>query len=297
MDIYLGNVDALAQAESRLPVIVIDGRTIISNLAVLSHVIQWQSGAAQLQLIHGNDVPDTDGLYICTDVRGNVRYGQVMATAAGCFRFQEQYANGGYTRWVDYSHMKKDRCQDFRDLSELSNWMLLLPTSSPNTSDPDKFPVYYTPDTSVTPCSIKPSPCDNRTDEQKSLSVTHSKDSEDHREREAKYRFYRWTANLRGRSRYEMTKLLRYFISSRKDLEQYLTDDLSDIPFIVWREFALDIETKRKDSILSRKDISRVDDIFVMARACYFTLLGKKPGSNYYFDSYLEKLDEAETNN
>ena len=292
MNIYLGNVDALAQTETDLSVIVIDGKKLASSLVPISHVIQWQAGVVQLQLINGQDTPNQDGVYLCTDLHGNVRYGLVTATAANCYRFQEHYANGGSTMWFDKASASAGvLSEDELDMNELFNWMLLLPTTSVNRSDATKFPEHYKPVTSATPCSVVPNPCDNRTQEQKNHAETDSEEDREQAEGESHYQKYRWMQNLRGTRKHVFEQSVASFLDVKA--EPYFLDKVSLVDWMRYAKYLHDNNIGPES--ITPGQLHRCRNIFVVARSCYFRLIGSKPASHKYFDRELEKLRNGRT--
>lgn len=290
-NIYFGNVDALKPVVSENEVVVLDGSKLAYPLQAIANVSQWQAGRIQLQLINGQDVPNTDGLYLCTDSCGNVRYGLVTATAANCFRFQEQYANGGHTVWLDKANASRGAVEDGDlDMSELCNWLLLLPTVSANLSDASKFPEHYKPDTSATPCSIVSNPCDNRTEAQKYMAETYT-DEEVPAEREdmAKYTMFRWSRNLRG------TALPMFIAALSNFLDRTVTKyTIADVRLEEWRKLALHLsENDIGPKLLNAQDIKNCQNIFILARSCYFRIVGKLPTRNEYYDHHMAILTNA----
>lgn len=293
---YLGHVDAINEQTDSLPVIVIDGRKKISRSVHLGNVIEWLEGTVSLQLVYGYDVPNRDGIYICTDPEGNVRYGQVIATAANCFRFQEQYANGGVTTWYDKASAAPNTVSEKQlDMSQLSNWMLLLPTVSMNTSDHSQYSEDYMPNTAPTPCAIKSCPLDNRTQDQKNRAETDSLVDHERDAGNAQYKFYRWSANLRGDKLIDFTIGVSDFVETRKDLPQKV-ENIDHIPLKAWQAYAKYlIKENPEKAWLSIADIDRAKNIFFVARSCYFLQFGTKPNANAYYDTLAEKLLNGET--
>jgi len=292
MNIYLGNVDARAQLANALPIVLIDGKKLSSSLVPISHVMQWQAGTIQLQLINGQDAPNRNGIYLCTDLHGNVRYGLVTATAANCYRFQEHYANGGSTMWFDKASADDGvLSEDELDMNELSNWMLLLPTDSVNRSDKTKFPESYKPSDEATPCSVVPNPCDNRTQAQKNQAETDSAKDREQADGEAHYRNYRWLRNIRGRHLDTFERSVASFLDVKR--EPYFLDSVS---FTDWKRYAEYLhDNDIGPDVVNAYEISRCHNIHVITRSCYYRLMDKKPAPNVYFDQELEKLRNGRT--
>lgn len=273
---YFGNVDTIKQQQKRLPVIRIDGSEQRCLTTVFDNVQHWLTGHCELELANCYDIPNRDGIYLCTDAEGRVRYGQVMATAAGCFRFQEQYRNGGVTTWYDKASAETGTVTDDQlDMNVLSNWMLLLPTVSNNSSDHSMYPEEYTPNTRPTKCSLS------------SRGVDHhpQRSEEKQKEQNSIHQYYKWVNSL-SEVHLETfaTKIANHFMGGDGD-ENWTTDELMTLTVEEWDQFIRHTGLKRMDTAL------RTRDMFVIARTAYYRIIKRTPGPHAYYDQIISKVE------
>ncbi|AQT28734.1 hypothetical protein YOLOSWAG_261 [Erwinia phage vB_EamM_Yoloswag] len=274
--LYFGNHDVLDVKPNLLPTVVIDGRQDIARIAHLEHVMQWLQGTVNIQLVYGEDRPNVPGMYICTDSAGNVRYGEVQDTAANCFRFVERYENTGYTAWYDKQSADEDCivASDL-DMSELSNWMLLMPTRSRNQADVTKFPAEYRAVKDATEVSVTAKPCDLR--DAQTLGRTEKIN-------ESVRQYYLWQRNLRGESRVTFATALAAYVSGIEG--DWETDELYDLTLESWKEYARYLKPDGFQRELA------TDNIFVIARTCYYHVVKRTPKTNRYYDTVLSQVEE-----
>ena len=293
MNNYSGNIDAIKPVSGTLPVVLIDGLRSPSIGRVLESVLMWQNGEIELQLISGQDAPTRSGVYLCTDSRGNVRYGTLTSTAADCFRFKENYANGGSTIWFDLDKMPSDLVEpDDLDMADLSNWMLVMPLTSGNHSDHSMFPEGYSPREESVPCSVSPKPCDNRRPQQlDSIEKSGTDDPEYVEQSEGYYEFYRWAQNLRGENRRAFLLSLSAFF--KRDVG---TTELTQIPLSEWRQYATYLATSNVGSeLLSLAVIAHCRNIYVLARSSYYRRMDKLPLPQREYDAMRLEVTNGRT--
>lgn len=293
MNNYSGNVDAIKPTVGTLPVVLIDGLRSPSLGRIIESVLMWQNGEIELQLVSGQDAPHRTGVYLCTDSRGNVRYGSLTATAADCFRFKESYANGGSTIWYDMDAMPSEFVEpDDLDLADLSNWMLIMPLVSGNYSDHSMFPEGYSPRVEEVSSSISPTPCDNRTPDQlNSIEKSGMNDPEHVEHSEGYYQFYRWAQNLRGENlRAFLLSLSAFF---KRDVG---TTELLQMPLSEWRQYATYLATSNVGpELLSLFTISHCRNIYVLARSSYYRRMDKQPLPQRDYDAMRLEVTNGRT--
>lgn len=293
-DLYFGTIDAIASQDKSLPVVVLDNPKYSE---ALSHVPDWLEGRIQLVLVNGFDIPNIDGVYLCTDANANVRYGIVRATAANCFVFQERYANCGSTSWYDVDSADKGTMSGQElDIKSLSNWVLLLPLASGNKSDisnldlPTQSAVskFFNPNTKATPYSGRPCPRDHRTTSDKDRDTfIHPRELGEHFSRVT---YSKWLSQLRGDNFQTFYDFLAG--TSGDDLNGRLVDhkQMRD-----WMN-NIDLTTLSAISMLtfSREMVRYVEqgDLFVIARRLYSLVTGAKLGRNVYYDRRVKNLPE-----